>query len=109
MNEPQDLPLGFDDKAAHNLALQRCDDLIQWYQKNAKSQRGFMARTRLVAVVLSGLVPVLLIAQISLPEQTTWWWLMCILIGLFPAGAAISSALNEVFQYKENWVRFSIA
>ena len=91
------------------LALNRCDTLIDWYQRQLKKQRAALTTTRLVAVVLSGLVPVLVIVQMSLTAQTPNWLAVSILIALFPALAAISSALDELFQYKENWIRFSIA
>ncbi len=92
---------------ARTLATKRCDELIKWYEGRQKVQRRRMVQSRLVAIGLSGLVPVLVIIQISLPRETLWWLLLSILIAAFPAGATIMSALNEVFQYKDNWIRFS--
>ena len=94
-------------KDSRTAALDRCDDLIDWYKDNMFIQRRRMARSRLVAIVLSGLIPVLVIVQMSLQRTTIWWVGISILIALFPASAAIISGMNELFQYKENWIRFS--
>lgn len=98
-----------DTNSAQSLALARCDNLIEWYQRNQKQHHHLMTLTRLVAIVLSGLVPVLVIIQMSLRAQTVWWLTVSVLIALFPASATIVSTLNDLFQYKENWIRFSIA
>ncbi len=96
-------------KDALSIAMQRCDSLIKWYENRQKHYRSRMGNARLIVIILSGLVPVLVIIQMSLKSNTTWWLLISILIASFPAGAAIVSAWDEIFQFKENWVRCSVA
>jgi hypothetical protein len=97
------------ENAAEKIALDRCDELIGWYQKNQAKQRNYRTSNRLVAVVLSGLVPVLVIVQMSFTVKDAWWLSLSLLIALFPAVTTIFTTLNDLFQYKENWIRYTIA
>lgn len=91
------------------IAMDRCDSMIDWYEIHKKKCHNQMSASRLMAISLSGLVPVLVIIQISLRSETLFWLIVSILIALFPASAAIVSAMDEVFQFKDNWIRYSEA
>ncbi len=46
------------EKEPRTLALDRCDGLIQWYEKNKSAHRIYWRGFQISAIVLSGLTPV---------------------------------------------------
>ena len=78
-------------------ALQRCDALIQAYQRLKRNSRIRYQTAQILAIVFSGLTPVLILWT-DLPKP---------LQALPAALAAIAAGLNGVFQWKENYIRFA--
>jgi hypothetical protein len=81
----------------HEQAVQRCQEMIAWYDKTKVTQRELYRWSQILAVVLSGLTPILILWN-ELPKP---------LQALPAALAAIVTALNGIFQWKDNYTRFA--
>ena len=43
------------DKDPRTLALDRCDSMIQWYEKNKSAHRVYWRSTQVIVIILSGI------------------------------------------------------
>lgn len=82
----------------YQMALARCDELIEWYTKEGRRQRIAFQSFQVAAIVLSGLTPILILL---LPEKWDAW------AALPAALAAIAVGMLGIFQWKENYIRFA--
>ena len=88
------------------LATQRCDSLIDWYNKTKRQHRLLHQFFRSTAIILGGLTPVLVLIQAMANEDVTKNTLT-ILIALFPSIAAIITGFDGLFQWKDNYIRMA--
>ncbi len=95
------------DKEPETLALDRCDDLIRWYEKTKNGNRRVWRWSQIAAVTLSGVTPVLVIIQTLVEDVESWRFVLTILIALFPALVAIITGYDGLFQPKDNYIRVS--
>jgi hypothetical protein len=87
---------------AKELALKRCDEHIDWFSRAITRNRRLYRWSTSLAVLLGGLTPVLIVFQALYRDyQSTFM----ILAALFPAVAAIITALNGLYQWRENYAR----
>lgn len=79
------------------VAIERCNDQIQWYEKHA-SRTSFLYRLfQTCAIVFGGLTPILILwGEVPKPIQA-----------LPAALAAVSAGLVGIFQWQQDWARFS--
>ena len=79
-----------------DLALDRCEKLIDWYDKTKRLQRIAYQGFEVAAIVLSGLTPILIL-----------WSNLCEVLQALPAAlAGIAIGLLGIFQWRANYVRF---
>jgi hypothetical protein len=83
-----------DIKMRQKVALDDCQTMIAWYDKNKRTARTFFYVSQICTIVLSALTPVLILwSEVPKPLQA-----------LPAAIASIAAALNAVFRWRENWV-----
>ena len=76
------------------LALDDCQVMITWYEKNKRTVRTLFYISQVCIIVLSALTPILILWS-DLPKP----------VQALPAAiASICAALNAVFRWRENWV-----
>ena len=85
------------DSSPRGLALARCNELIEWYDKAKRLQRLAYQSFQVAAILLSGLTPILILWS---KEPNAW-------TALPAALAAIATGLLGIFQWKENYIRFA--
>ena len=86
-----------DSKRMDELALERCDCLIQQYLDWKKENHRKSTRAQAVALIATALIPVILL----LP-----WRYVNIVGALFSAGAAIATGLLAINGWRENFIRY---
>jgi len=89
-----------------SLAMQRCDSLIGWYDKNKRRHRLFHRFFQSTAIILGGMTPVLVLLQAMTIEGFSRN-ILTILIALFPSIAAIITGLDGLYQWKDNYIRMA--
>lgn len=82
----------------HDYALERCHELICWYEKTKKRQQLAYLLSQSIIVVLSGLTPIIIL----------WGDLPVLLQAIPPAVVAVLVGLSGPFQWKENYLRFAL-
>jgi hypothetical protein len=85
---------GHDLDQRRQLALDDCQLMITWYDKNKRTVRTLFYISQVCIIVLSALTPVLILWS-NLPKP---------LQALPAAVASVCAALNAVFRWRENWV-----
>jgi hypothetical protein len=93
---------GADLQEAKEIALQRCNEAIEWYSEAIDRNRRLYRWSTTLAVLLGGLTPVLVVFQALYQDYQSAFM---ILAALFPAVAAIITGLNGLYQWKDNYTR----
>lgn len=96
-------------KSPRWLALERCEELMSWYETHASNQRRLTYIMHSMAIIFAGITPVLVVIQQAVGENIPARVMLSVLIALFPAIAAIITALDGAHKWRENWTRFSQA
>lgn len=81
----------------HEIALERCNQLIKQYGDWKKNNRKKSDLAQLAALILTAITPVLLL----LP-----WSHVKILAAATSAGAAIATGLLSIYGWRENYIRY---
>lgn len=76
-------------------ALQACQASINWFAKHKKTPRNLYFVSQVATIALSALTPVLIL----MTDLSKWKQ------ALPAALAAVSAGLNNVFNWKDHWVR----
>jgi hypothetical protein len=79
-------------------AIARYDILIAWYLSSRTRARCLFYSIQTLVIVLSGITPVIVIA-----DAHPFWH------GLFPAMSAIFAGLLGIYQFHDSWMRRSVA
>lgn len=77
----------------------RVDEQIAWYDHKSMVNQLFYKRIQLLQIICSSLV-VLLVGFITEAEAIKW------LIGVLSMFVAISTALNGLYKFQENWIAY---
>lgn len=88
-----------DESSRRKHALDRCQKLIEWYEKFKQRQQLAYEISHGATIVLSGLTPILIL----------WGDLPAVAKALPPALVAVLIGLSGAFQWKENYLRFALA
>jgi hypothetical protein len=89
MDLPED-----DITSRRNVAIDDCQLMINWYEKNKRIPRRFYYTSQTSIIVLTALTPVLILwTDLPKPFQA-----------LPAALASIAAGLSAVFRWRENWV-----
>lgn len=99
-DDPSEIDTGSRDKENRRKhALERCQTLIEWYEKFKRRQQLAYEISHGAIIVLSGLTPILILWEdVSAPLKA-----------LPPALVAVLIGLSGAFQWKENYLRFALA
>ncbi|MDQ3743965.1 MAG: DUF4231 domain-containing protein [Acidobacteriota bacterium] len=83
-----------DVRARRQLAVEDCQKMIDWYEKNKRIPRRLYYTSQTATIVFSALTPVLIL----------WTEMPKALQALPAALASIAAALAAVYRWRENWV-----
>lgn len=83
-----------DVRERRHLAVEDCQTMIEWYEKNKRIPRRLYYVSQTATIVLSALTPVLILWS-ELPKAAQ---------ALPAALAGIAAGLNAVYRWRENWV-----
>ncbi len=78
-------------------ALDHCQEMIDWYGKHKWWQRVYYQVSQLMAIVLSGITPILILID-QLPE---------VIQAIPPAIVTMLVGLGGIYQWKENWLQYA--
>jgi hypothetical protein len=78
-------------------ALDHCQEMIDWYNKQKFWQRVYYQVSQILTILLSGITPILILVD-QLPE---------LIQAIPPAIVTILVGLGGIFQWKENWLQYA--
>jgi hypothetical protein len=101
-----------EDECRQERAIARCDDQIDWYERQKRTKRWLYWFFQNAVIVLTALTPILILWA-NVPEVESRGWPLldehkpsALLTALPAALAAMLAAIMSSYQWREQWTRF---